>query len=127
MRAFARPYDTAPWKTASAIQTILLNGKDFVFSSKFHCTISSTAGGGQHGGYDLANDPVFWLHHCNIDRLWRMAGSASNDDPYLPEDGAPTGQNLNEPMIFNLPASARRGAIDSRSRRARSPYYGSEI
>ena len=33
-------------KTASAIQTILLNGKDFVFSSKFHCTISSTAGWG---------------------------------------------------------------------------------
>jgi hypothetical protein len=24
-------------------------------------------------------------------------------DPYLPENGAPTGQNLNEPMIFNAP------------------------
>jgi hypothetical protein len=50
------------------------------------------------------NDPVFWLHHCNIDRLWaEWQRQHLNEEAYLPEDGAPTGQNLNEPMIFNLP------------------------
>lgn len=47
------------------------------------------------------NDPVFWLNHCNIDRqwgIWQAMHPAS--DPYLPKSGAPTGQNLNDNMIF---------------------------
>jgi hypothetical protein len=50
------------------------------------------------------NDPVFWLHHCNIDRLWaEWQAMHPDDEAYLPEEGAPTGQNLNEPMLYNLP------------------------
>ena len=27
--------------------------------------------GGNMGGFNTAGqDPIFWLHHCNIDRLW---------------------------------------------------------
>jgi hypothetical protein len=47
------------------------------------------------------NDPVFWLNHCNIDRqwgIWQAMHAASA--PYLPVSGAPTGQNLNDNMIF---------------------------
>jgi tyrosinase len=47
------------------------------------------------------NDPVFWLHHANIDRLWaiwqrRHPGAAG----YAPvrAGGLPYGQNLAEPM-----------------------------
>ncbi len=47
------------------------------------------------------NDPVFWLNHCNIDRLWAvwqaMHPAAA---PYGPVSGAPTGHNLNDTMIF---------------------------
>jgi len=48
------------------------------------------------------NDPVFWLHHCNIDRLWALwqrihAGAAS----YLPVSGAALGHNLMDTMIFS--------------------------
>jgi tyrosinase len=36
-----------------------------------------------------ANDPIFWLHHCNIDRLWaswnREGGKNPTDAPYLAE------------------------------------------
>jgi len=34
-----------------------------------------------------ANDPIFWLHHCNIDRIWaswsRAGGRNPADEPYL--------------------------------------------
>jgi hypothetical protein len=34
-----------------------------------------------------ANDPIFWLHHCNIDRIWaswnRAGGRNPTDDRYL--------------------------------------------
>jgi tyrosinase len=49
------------------------------------------------------NDPVFFLHHCNIDRLWavwqQQHPSAAR---YLPSSPLPSdpGQGLNEPMIF---------------------------
>lgn len=47
------------------------------------------------------NDPVFWLNHCNIDRLWALwIVQNPMAAPYLPVSGAPTGHNLNDTMIF---------------------------
>ena len=46
------------------------------------------------------NDPVFFLNHCNVDRLWE-AWMQRNGRVYLPAapgDGAPAGQLLNDPM-----------------------------
>lgn len=58
--------------------------------------------GGNMMDMSSPNDPVFWLHHCNIDRLWgewqRGAGHA-----YLPETGGPVGHNVNDAMIFHAP------------------------
>jgi tyrosinase len=43
------------------------------------------------------SDPVFWLHHANIDRIWnewlRRHGPA-----YQPTSGGPFGHNLDDPM-----------------------------
>jgi tyrosinase len=30
-----------------------------------------------------ANDPIFWLHHCNIDRLWASWNAAGRQNPAL--------------------------------------------
>jgi tyrosinase-like protein len=56
--------------------------------------------GGQMGDPTASpNDPIFYLHHCNIDRLWAMwqldghQGSA-----YYPASGQLYGHNLNDPM-----------------------------
>jgi tyrosinase len=43
------------------------------------------------------NDPVFWLHHNNIDRLWDV-WSAQHGRVYLPESGAPDGVNRDDTM-----------------------------
>jgi tyrosinase len=49
------------------------------------------------------NDPVFFLHHCNVDRLWAV-WQARNPGvaPFLPTSplSQDPGQSLNEPMIF---------------------------
>jgi len=52
------------------------------------------------------NDPVFFLHHCNVDRMWakwqerrRAVTGASYDADFLPITGAPTGHNIDDPMF----------------------------
>lgn len=40
--------------------------------------------GGTMGSYMSPLDPIFWLHHCNIDRIWfdwNSAGNANTNDP----------------------------------------------
>ena len=56
----------------------------------------------QQGTMDLntsLNDPVFWLHHANIDRIWQ-AWIEENGEVYEPVSGWPRpGQNLNQEMV----------------------------
>jgi tyrosinase len=46
------------------------------------------------------NDPVFWLHHANIDRIWAIWQAIHGMSTY-PSSGAPKGQNRFEDMIFH--------------------------
>ena len=84
------PQDTAQWAAFRPSLEISL-----------HNTVHRWMGGNM---MDMSspNDPVFWLHHCNIDRLWgewqRGSGHA-----YLPQTGGPTGHNVNDAMIFHEP------------------------
>jgi tyrosinase len=43
------------------------------------------------------NDPVFWLLHANIDRLW-VEWQQRHGRVYVPEAGGPRGHNLDDPM-----------------------------
>ena len=57
-----------------------------------------------HGVARIADDPVFWLHHCNLDRLWaawQMLHARSA--PFLPQGGASPGHNLRDTLIFGDP------------------------
>ncbi len=56
-----------------------------------HNAIHVDVGGGTVDGWMInpdtaALDPIFWLHHCNIDRLWSVWNrlSPSNTDPVAP-------------------------------------------
>ena len=40
--------------------------------------------GGDMGPGTSPNDPVFYLHHCNVDRLWALWQHAHPASGYLP-------------------------------------------
>ncbi|EIT84795.1 tyrosinase [Fictibacillus macauensis ZFHKF-1] len=55
--------------------------------------------GGQMGFVPIApNDPVFFLHHANVDRIWAMWQDLYPTSPYLPQENGPYGQNYHDPM-----------------------------
>ncbi len=49
------------------------------------------------------NDPVFFMHHCMVDKIWHEWQLRFPDQGYLPVSGGPFGQNLTDPMN-NTPA-----------------------
>ena len=74
-----------------------------------HDTIHDTIGGpnGHMGSFDVsAFDPIFWLHHCNIDRIfamWQALGNTSYVEPGVTGVGNfsfPKGgiENVNTPL-----------------------------
>lgn len=45
------------------------------------------------------NDPVFWLNHSNVDRLWaEWQDNGHEGSDFYPSEGQPYGHNLNDPM-----------------------------
>lgn len=87
------PYDSAPWDFGSP-----------GFRSRHERALHN----GPHGwaGGDMMrstspNDPVFYLHHCNVDRIWE-AWMVANGRQYQPGAGvggaATDGQRINSPM-----------------------------
>jgi len=51
------------------------------------------------------NDPAFFMHHCNVDKLWAdWQELGDNFDKYDPVSGAAEGYNLNDQMYpYDLP------------------------
>jgi tyrosinase len=45
------------------------------------------------------NDPVFWLLHSNVDRVW-ATWQVAHPDGYEPKENGPNGQNLDDTMPF---------------------------
>jgi hypothetical protein len=58
--------------------------------------------GGSMLPHTSPNDPVFFLHHCFIDKLWADWQKLHEKDvgyqPYLPDGGAAPGHNLKDRM-----------------------------
>ncbi len=54
--------------------------------------------GGDMGPGTSPNDPVFFLHHGNIDRIWALWQHAPGSGGYEPVSGGPVGHNLNDQM-----------------------------
>ena len=64
---------------------------------------------------DVTNDPVFFLHHCNIDRLWADWQHQHPTQGYLPNTGGPQGHNVNDPMLPWKGTSKPASVIDHNS------------
>src|SRR5262249_50044321 len=108
-------YDSAPWRTTSdpsfrnRLEGWLSRPGDPTGHAQMHNRVHTWVGGDMLPGTS-PNDPVFFLHHCNVDRLWaKWQGlrPANLSLPYEPVNGGPTGHNLDDPMqyIFVTPAA----------------------
>ena len=102
-------YDTAPWRTASAGSFrnrlegwLAAAGEN---GSQLHNRVHIWVGGDMGPGTS-PNDPVFFLHHCNIDRLWALWQYAHPASAYEPASGGPPGHNLNDLMQHLTTAGA---------------------
>jgi tyrosinase len=91
---FITNFDSPPWKFVS-------RGFRRIIEINFHNLVHRWVNGTM---VTMAspNDPVFWLHHANIDRLW-AEWQRNNPEVgwYLPARGAPLGHNLYDTMIFD--------------------------
>ena len=87
------PYDAPPWNFDSTL------GKSFRNRAErnLHNLVHRWVGGTMMEG-SSPNDPVFWLHHCNLDRLWGIWQQRNPTRAYRPPTGGPTGHNIDDPM-----------------------------
>jgi tyrosinase len=100
------PYDTTPWEDASRGDSPdAWKGFRPHLEVNLHNLVHRWVGGTM-GDMTSPNDPVFWLHHSNCDRLWTLWQALHPTElPYLPQSGAASGHNLNDIMIFRAPDS----------------------
>jgi len=112
-------YDTSPWSRNSANSfrnrlegwVTKLPGEN---GSQLHNRVHIWVGGDMGPGTS-PNDPVFFLHHCNIDRLWAMWQYAHPGSAYQPAGGGPVGHNLNNVMQhLTTPGATPAGCLDYR-------------
>jgi len=90
------PYDSAPWNSATNVNTSFRARLEDIIHNPGHMWV-----GGSMMAMSSPNDPVFWLHHCNIDRLWVVWQRENPGENYLPPSGTPgvvDGHGLDDPM-----------------------------
>ncbi|HEU5119781.1 MAG TPA: tyrosinase family protein, partial [Candidatus Nitrosocosmicus sp.] len=103
------PYDQPPWDGNS--QPSFRNRLEVLLHNPVHVWVGgwdstgdqiNQCGAMSYGG--SPNDPVFWLHHANIDRLWadwqlNQEHWIMEHKGYQPLSGGPVNMNVNDPML----------------------------
>ncbi|MGK5631858.1 tyrosinase MelC2 [Streptomyces sp. URMC 123] len=87
-------YDAPPWNSASdGFRNHMEGWRGANLHNRVHVWV-----GGQMATGVSPNDPVFWLHHCFIDKLWAEWQRRHPGSGYLPTGGTPNVVDLREPM-----------------------------
>jgi hypothetical protein len=95
----ATPYDVDPYDSSSTsgFRNMAEGFIPFGMHNLVHVYVS-----GSMVPMTSPNDPVFFLHHCFVDKLWADWQLRHQDDvgyqPYLPTHGARPGHNLSDYM-----------------------------
>lgn len=94
----AAGYDVAPWNTSSP-SGFRVRAEGWNPPNDLHNLVHIWVGGDMLPS-SSPNDPVFYLNHCNVDRIWErwMQGHGRQYRPTNSTAGAPAGQRLNDPM-----------------------------
>lgn len=91
-------YDESNWDEQSSANKSFRNVLEgFVGSSGLHNRIHQWVSGSMSPGTS-PNDPVFFLHHCNVDRIWALWEQAHPNWIYVPKTNGPVGHNWSDLM-----------------------------
>ncbi|MDQ3893294.1 MAG: tyrosinase family protein [Actinomycetota bacterium] len=99
-------YDVSPW---SEFSNASLSFRQALESP--HNSVHVQIGGDMNAGGTAPNDPVFWLHHANVDRQWARWQQARGITNYQPTSGGPPGHNLNDVMQYEESATATPASV----------------
>ena len=87
------PYDARPWNFRTDPRRSFRAALEMGPHNSVHTWV-----GGNMASAASPNDPVFFLHHAMIDRLWAKWQKLHPTERYMPKTGAPRGHNLDDPM-----------------------------
>lgn len=93
------PYDVPPWTVSSSGFRNLVEGWADPNGPTLHNRVHVWVGGDMNPA-SSPNDPVFFLNHCNVDRIWE-AWMQKHGRTYLPAANAPNslkGHRLNDQL-----------------------------
>jgi len=96
------PYDAANWNDSGTLATFRNRLEGWFGLGSIHNRVHRWVGGSMQPG-SSPNDPVFFMHHCNVDRLWAQWQRDHPAEAYHPQgvmgDTGPAGHNLNDSML----------------------------
>jgi len=89
------PYDVSPWNMNSnpSFRNQLEGWIGPNLHNRGHVWV-----GGSMLPMTSPNDPVFFMNHCMVDKIWHEWQLRFPNQSYLPANGGPFGQNLTDPM-----------------------------
>ena len=91
-------YDRQPWDESLNLNTFRNVLEGWWRGPRLHNQVHVWVGGSMGPGTS-PNDPAFFLHHCNVDRIWADWQSANPAVGYEPQAGGPQGHNVGDPMF----------------------------
>ena len=91
-------YDASPWDESGQIESFRNVLEGWWRGPRLHNQVHVWIGGSMGPGTS-PNDPIFFLHHCNVDRLWADWQNRHPTASYEPQSGGPQGHNLGDPMF----------------------------
>jgi tyrosinase len=90
------PYDTPNWNILSSpsFRNVL---EGWILGPSLHNRVHVWVGGDMLF-HTSPNDPVFFLNHCNVDRIWAIWQDLHPGESYVPYQAGPRGHNLHDAM-----------------------------
>ncbi|MCZ6761197.1 MAG: tyrosinase family protein [Gemmatimonadetes bacterium] len=91
------PYDSSPWNTSSN-PSFRNRSEGWMSGLQLHNRVHVWVGGSMLAGTS-PNDPIFFLHHCFVDKMWADWQAQNPGQGYVPAGGGPAGHNLNDALF----------------------------
>jgi len=118
------PYDSSPWDNTVANNISFRKYYETVIHDPVHVWV-----GGCMRPMTSPNDPVFWLHHCNVDRHWAVWQQKYPAQNYQPSGvSGPAGHKLNDNMAtFTQYFGANVKPADTLNHHALGYWYDTDL